>query len=339
MWRIGDLQISGPVVLGPMSGYTFDSYRRFMEPFGADVLVTEMTSCMGIVYGQERTEGYLDFDPVGITGVQLFGSKPDAMAEAARMALEANPGIRFLDVNMGCPVPKVVRNGAGSALMRDPVKCGEIVKAMKRTVDIPVTVKIRLGQSSEELNFREVIDETVSAGADAVTIHARTRRERYTGRPHWDMLEGIRREMSVPLVVSGNIYTAEDASYAMGITGAEGVMVARGGVGNPFLLTQIQRLSEGGPVPPNPTLKQQTSWCRELTDMVLEDKGPEQGIAKMRSIAPKFISGVQDCREYRRRIAKEAVDRDSLFGILDDVDSEMGDIRVMSYGNTDDITP
>ena len=113
MWRIGDLSIPGPVVLGPMSGYTFDSYRRFMEPFGADVLVTEMTSCMGIVYGQERTEGYLDFEPTGITGVQLFGCKPDAMAKAAMMALEVNPGISFFDINMGCPVPKVVRNGGG----------------------------------------------------------------------------------------------------------------------------------------------------------------------------------------------------------------------------------
>ena len=150
MWRIGDLSIPGPVVLGPMSGYTFDSYRRFMEPFGADVLVTEMTSCMGIVYGQERTEGYLDFEPVGITGVQLFGCKPDAMARAAVMALEANPGIRFFDVNMGCPVPKVVRNGSGSALMRDTKKCGEMVKAMKNTVDVPINVKMRLGQRTEE---------------------------------------------------------------------------------------------------------------------------------------------------------------------------------------------
>ncbi|MGN0137979.1 MAG: tRNA dihydrouridine synthase [Candidatus Methanomethylophilaceae archaeon] len=336
MWRIGDLSIPGPVVLGPMSGYTFDSYRRFMEPFGADVLVTEMTSCMGIVYGQERTEGYLDFEPTGITGVQLFGCKPDAMAKAAVMTLESNPEIRFFDINMGCPVPKVVRNGSGSALMRDPKKCGEIVKAMTAAVDVPITVKMRLGQSSEELNFRDVMDETISAGADAVTIHARTRRERYTGRPHWDMLEGIRREMSVPLVVSGNIYTAEDASHAMDITGAEGIMVARGGVGNPFLLTQIQHMSRGGPIPPNPTLREQTAWCRELTDMVIEDKGFDQGIAKMRSIAPKFISGVQDCREYRRRIAREMKDRESLFRILDDVDADMGDVRIMSYGVTDD---
>lgn len=332
MWKIGDLSIPGPVVLGPMSGYTFDSYRRFMQPFGADMLVTEMTSCMGIVYGQERTEGYLNFEPTGITGVQLFGCKPDAMADAARIALETNPGIRFFDINIGCPVPKVVRNGSGSALMRDPKLCGDIVRSIKRAVDIPITVKMRLGQSMDEINFKDVLDETISAGADAVTIHARTRKERYTGRPHWDMLEGIASELSVPLIVSGNIYNTDDAHHAMEITGADAVMVARGGVGNPFLLTQIQKLCKGEPVPDNPTLKEQTAWCRQLTDMVIEDKGLEQGISKMKSIAPKFISGVQDCREYRRRMAKEIVDRESLFRILNDIDSDVGDVRIMSYG-------
>lgn len=335
MWRIGDLSIPGPVVLGPMSGYTFDSYRRFMQPFGADMLVTEMTSCMGIVYGQERTEGYLNFEPVGITGVQLFGCKPDAMADAARIALETNPGIRFFDINIGCPVPKVVRNGSGSALMRDPARCGGIVRSIKKAVDVPVTVKMRLGQSLEEINFRDVLEETVSAGADAVTIHARTRKERYTGRPHWDLLEGLGGELSVPLVVSGNIYSADDARDAMERTDADAVMVARGGVGNPFLLTQIQRMSDGEPVPENPTLGEQTEWCRRLTDMVIEDKGADQGISKMRSIAPKFISGVQDCRDYRRRMAREIKDRESLFRILDDIDSDVGDVRIMSYGLSD----
>ncbi|MBQ7405381.1 MAG: tRNA-dihydrouridine synthase [Candidatus Methanomethylophilaceae archaeon] len=332
MWRIGDLEIDGGVVLGPMSGFTFASYRDFMKPFGVAVSVSEMVSGMGLVYGQDRTARYLEFGQERPMGIQLFGSKPDAMAEAAVKALEARPTIDFFDFNMGCPVPKVIRNGAGSALMKDPAACGRIIRSMKSAVDVPITVKMRLGWDSESINFKEIIDEVVSAGADAVTIHARTKEERYTGTPHYDLIEGLQSEIPVPLIVSGNIYSLDDAINAMNITGATAVMVARGGIGNPFLVTQIDRYLRTGEALPNPTVSQQVEWCLQLMDMVLEEKGEVMGMSKLRSIVPKFVAGCWNCREYRRDIARHASDKESMVRILMQAEAEMGDKRIYSYG-------
>ena len=212
MWKIGDISIDGRVVLGPMSGFTFASYRDFMKPFGVAASVTELTSAMGIIHDCDRTASmYVRFGPNHPTGLQLFGSDPERMADAAEMALGMNPSIDFFDVNMGCPVPKVLRSGSGSALMSDPRRCGEIVKAIRRRTGRPVTIKTRLGRSMDLLNFRDVLDETVAAGADCVMIHARTAKERYSGTPHYDLVESLQSELPVPLVVSGNIYSLDDA--------------------------------------------------------------------------------------------------------------------------------
>ena len=178
MWQIGDLKIDGRAVLGPMSGFTSRSYRDFMKPFGASLCFTEMVSDAGIIHGQRRTRGYFDFSDNHPTGIQLFGHVPEDISEAAVKALEINPEIELIDVNMGCPVSKVNRSGAGSALMRDPKLCGDIIRSLKRKTDVPVTAKIRLGWSSGSINFRDVIGELESAGVDAITVHARTRDER-----------------------------------------------------------------------------------------------------------------------------------------------------------------
>ncbi len=212
MWNIGDIRIDGRVVLGPMSGFTFASYRDFMKPFGVAVSVTELTSAMGIIHDCDRTASmYVGFGPNHPTGLQLFGSDPERMADAAEMALGMNPNIDFFDINMGCPVPKVLRSGSGSALMGNPRRCGEIVKAVKKRTGMPVTMKTRLGKSMDSINFRDVVEESVSAGADCVMLHARTVKERYSGTPHYDLVEGFQKDVPVPVVVSGNIYTLDDA--------------------------------------------------------------------------------------------------------------------------------
>ena len=271
MWRIGDIEIDGKVVLGPMSGITSRGYRDFMKPFGVAVSVTEMTSDTGILHGYARTGEYVKFDRNYPTGLQLFGSDPEVLAKAAAAALSKNPNIDFFDTNMGWPVPKVMRSGSGSILMADPAKCGEIVRSVKRAVDVPVTAKIRLGLTLDTINFRQVIGELESAEADAIAVHARTRSERYVGTPHYDLLEGLQSEMSVPLIVSGNIYSLDDAVRAVTSTGAAGIMVARGGVGNPFLVTQIDRYFRTGEVLPDPDLPTQVVWCLELADRLIEE--------------------------------------------------------------------
>ncbi|MBO4568497.1 MAG: tRNA-dihydrouridine synthase [Candidatus Methanomethylophilaceae archaeon] len=328
MWKIGDIPVDGRAVLGPMSGFTFPSYRDFMKPFGVAVSFTEMTSCMGVIHDSERTASmYLEFGRNRPTGLQLFGGDPESLAEASAKALKTNPAIDFIDINMGCPVPKVLRSRSGSALMDDPARCGQIVKAVKRRAEVPVTVKTRLGRSMESLNFREVLDEVVSAGADAVTLHARTAKEGYSGEPHFDMAESLQSELPVPLIISGNVFSLDDAVSAVRITGAKGVMVARGGIGNPFLVTQIDRWFRDGRRIPSPTISDQIRWCKELSDAVIAEKGEAVGVRKLRSIAPKFVSGCRMCNAYRRVLATEPETREDLFRILDRIEERMGSER------------
>ncbi len=323
-WRIGDIECDGPVVLGPMSGYTSSSYRDFMKPFGVAVSMTEMTSAVGIANSDLKTVDYLDFDRNYPTGLQLFGHSEEDIAKAARMALDYNPNIDFFDINMGCPVHKILRSGAGSVLMKDPVLCGRIVSSVKKATGLPVTAKIRLGSDRNHMNYMDVIRELESSGVDAVTVHARTKDQGYSGTPDFDAIRDLQKEISVPLIVSGNIYDLDDAISAMDITSATAVMVARGGVGNPFLVTQIDEYYRSGRRLPNPTVSQQIQWCIRLTDMLIGEKGEEVAIRKLRSIAPKFVSGCHRCREYRLRIATQIDTRDDLVGILEEIDRKMG---------------
>jgi tRNA-dihydrouridine synthase B len=332
MWRIGDLNIDGRVVLGPMSGFSSSGYRDFMKPFGVALSMTEMVSDMGVIHSIARTDGYIRFGPNHPTGLQLFGSNPERLAQAAAKAVQYNPNIDLIDVNMGCPVAKVLRSGSGSLLMRDPVRCGEIIREIKRSVDVPVTAKIRLGYDNLNINFRTVISELEAAGVDAICVHPRTRTERYLGVPHYDMVQGLRSEMSVPLIISGNIFSLDDAINALEITGAEGVMVARGGVGNPFLVTQIDHYLRTGETLPNPTIAQQVDWCMQLADMIVEEKGEDAAFRKLRSFAPKFVAGCTRCRQYRLRLATETVDRDSLAAIMGEIRDRLGDERIRTQG-------
>ena len=332
MWRIGGIELEGRVVLGPMSGVTSRPYRDFMKPFGVAVSVTEMTSDMGIIHGVRRTDDYIQFERNYPTGAQLFGHDPESMAEAAETALKWNPNIDFFDVNMGCPVKKVLRSHSGSYLMKFPKRCGEIVRTMKRRVDVPVTAKIRLGWDGNSINFREVMDELIDAGVDAIALHLRTKEEKYAGTPHYELAEDLQKEIPVPLIVSGNIYSVDDAIRAREITGAEGIMVARGGVGNPFLITQIDTFFRTGSRPDNPTVSQQIDWCLELADRIYADRREDIATGLMRGFAPKFISGCHKCREYRFRLATEIVDRRSMEALFDEIRERMGDERINTGG-------
>ena len=332
MWHIGNLRIDGRVVLGPMSGFSSSGYRDFMKPFGVGLSMTEMVSDMGVIHGVARTENYVCFPHNHPTGVQLFGSDPERMAEAASTALKSNPDIALFDINMGCPVAKVLRSGSGSVLMKNPKLCGRIVKAVSKAVDVPVTAKIRLGYDNDSINFREVMHELESAEVDAICIHPRTRTEHYLGVPHYDVVADIRKDMSVPLIISGNIFSREDAVNALKITGAEGVMVARGGIGNPFLVTQIDRYLRNGEVLENPTVAQQADWCMQLADMIVAEKGEDAGYRKLRSFAPKFVAGCPRCRKYRLRLATETVNRDALKTIMDEICAKMGDEHIRTQG-------
>ena len=321
MWKLGKFVIEGKVVLAPMAGVTSEGYRKYLNTFGVDVCVSEMVSDMGLIYQNKETESYVKYQKDNVlTGVQLFGAKPENLANAARRAIEINPEIDFFDVNMGCPVPKVTKTGAGSALMLNPKLCGEIIKAIKSVTDKPVTAKIRLGYN--EVNFLDVIKALEEAGVDAIGIHARTRKELYMGEPHFDLLKDLRSKMKVPLMVSGNIYTLDDAINALEITGADAVMVARGGMGNPFLIKQIKTYFETGERLPNPSFLEQCEYCLELAKSMCEEKGELTAMRIYRGIAPKFFSGFANSRVLRTVLAISLTDYQSLVNILDEFKKE-----------------
>ena len=321
MWKLGNFVIEGKVVLAPMAGITSEGYRKYLNSFGVDICVTEMVSDMGLIYQNKETESYVKFQKDNVlTGLQLFGSNPENLAKATTLALSINPCIDFIDVNMGCPVPKVTKTGAGSSIMLHPELAGDIIRAIKSVTDKPVTAKIRLGYN--EVNFKSVIKELEKAGVAAIGIHARTRKELYSGTPHYDLLKDLRKEMTVPLMVSGNIYTLDDAINALEITGADAVMVARGGVGNPFLITQIKHYYETGERLPNPSFLEQCEYCLALARSMIEEKDEFTAMRIYRGIAPKFFSGFANSRTLRTVLATSLTDYASLVRIIDEFKSK-----------------
>ena len=326
MWKIGNTEIKGKVLLAPMAGYTSFGYRKFMEKFGVDVTVTEMVSDMGLLYGNRETTEYLSFSQSNVpVGVQIFGFEPKNLAKAAEIVLKTVPFISFIDVNMGCPVPKVTRNGAGSALLKNPKLCGEIIREIKKVTDLPVTAKIRLGWDDKNINFLQVINELEDAGVSMIGIHARTTKQLYYGEPRYDLLKDIRKKMTVPLVISGNIFTLDDARNAIDITGADAVMVARGGVGNPTLIKQINQYYEDGSIIVDATFDEQVEYCLELARYLIEEKGEEKAMRIYRSMAPKFFKGIPEVKKLNSRLASELVSYDSLVEIINDYKSRHHD--------------
>lgn len=316
MLKIGNIEIHNRVILAPMAGITSFGYRKFMAQFGPGCCVTEMVSDMGLIYGNKETKTYVEFEKLNIpTGVQLFGNSAENLAKAALICENLNPNINYYDINMACPVNKVFKTGAGSALLKNPKLCGDIIRAVKEATHKPVTAKIRIGVDSKHINFLEAIDELQKAGVDMIAIHPRTTKEMYGGLPHWELLKDLRSKMSVPLVVSGNIFTVEDAIKALEITGADAVMIARGGVGNPRLITNINNRLDGKEVDV-PTLDEQINYCLELARDLIEEKGEATAMRVYRGIATKFLDGFPNSKPIKSRLSTELVKYDDLVSIL-----------------------
>ena len=248
----------------------------------------------------------------------------DKFIEAVKICEQINPNIDFYDVNMGCPVNKVTKTGAGSALLKDPVKCGKIIKAIKSVTNKPVSAKIRLGWDKNSINFLEVIDELEKAGIDLIAIHARTTKDLYIGTPKYELIQDLRDKIHVPLVVSGNIYKVEDAINALNITKADAVMVARGGVGNPRLITNINNYINNKEIK-YPSLHEQIDYCEELAKMICEEFGEKVGMRIFRSIGSKFFNGFPNCKELKQRITTETFNYDDLEMIIEEYLQEYSD--------------
>ena len=324
MFKIGDIEIKGKVILAPMAGISSFAYRDFMSDFDIDLSVTEMVSDMGLIYGNKETKTYIDFPKGKVpTGVQLFGHDPECLKQALLIVEKENPNVAFYDVNMGCPVPKVVNTGAGSALMKNPKLCGDIIRALKSVTSKPVTAKIRLGWDKGSINFKEVIEELEKAGVDMIAIHARTRKQLYQGIPDWDLLKDLGNNMHVPLVISGNIFTVEDAVAALDITKADAVMVARGAVGNPLLARNINRYYRGEELEET-SLEKQIEFCKEHARRLVKEKGELIGMKVFRGIGPQYFSGFPNIKQLKNRISLEVNTYDDLDKILSEYVANLG---------------
>lgn len=304
---IGNVEIKGRTVLGPMAGVTDLPFRLLCKEQGADLVYTEMISAKGIMYNNKNTGELMAVaSEERPAALQLFGSDPDIMRDAAKRIEQADFDI--LDINMGCPVPKVVNNGEGSALMKDPALIGRIVHSIAKDYSKPVTVKIRKGFDRE--NAVEVAQIAQENGAAAIAVHARTREQFYGGKADWEVIRKVKQAVSIPVIGSGDIIAPGDAERMLDYTGCDAVMVARGARGNPWIFSRIKTLLEKGVLSARPGFDEVCSMIIRHMDMIIDLKGEYTGIRQMRKHIAWYTAGFSGASALRNRVNRLETRRD-----------------------------
>ena len=299
--QIGNVTLENNLVLGPMAGVTDLPFRLLCKEQGAGLLCMEMVSAKGIYYNNKNTEQLLAIDerehPVSL---QLFGSDPEIMSEMAKK-IEERP-FDILDINMGCPVPKVVNNGDGSALMKNPVLAGKIIEKTARAIKKPVTVKIRKGFDDAHINAVEMAKVAEASGAAAIAVHGRTREQYYSGRADWDIIRQVKEAVKIPVIGNGDILMPEDAIRMEEQTGCDGFMIARGAQGNPWIFAQILHYFKTGEHLPKPTAEEMVQMMLRHAKMQLAFKGDYTGIREIRKHAAWYTAGYPNAARLRSAI-------------------------------------
>ena len=298
--KIGNTEINGYAALAPMAGVADRAFRELCVGFGAAYVVGEMVSAKGITYNSEKSFELLELSrQERPAAVQLFGYEPDVMAKAADFAMKYSPDI--IDINMGCPAPKIACNGSGSALMKNPQLCGEIVRAVSQAVDVPVTVKIRKGWDSSSVNAVEVAVICEQAGAKAVTVHGRTRSQQYAPPVDIDIIRQVKQSVSIPVIGNGDITSAQDAADMYEKTGCDLVMVGRGALGNPWIFREINSLlgADRPSLPVSPA--ERISVLIRHIQKLCEYKGEAVGMREARKHAAWYFKGMRDAAALRRK--------------------------------------
>ena len=288
--KIGNITIPGMLALGPMAGVTDLPFRLLCKEQGAGLIYTEMVSAKGIYYNNKNTESLLCVEekerPVAL---QLFGEDPYIMSEMAKRIEERNFDI--LDINMGCPVPKVVNNGEGSALLKNPKRVGEIVEAISKAIQKPVTVKIRKGFSAEEANAPEIAKIAQESGAAAVAVHGRTREQYYSGKADWDIIRQVKEAVHIPVIGNGDVFTPQDAKRMMEETSCDGIMIARGAQGNPWIFKQVEHYLNTGELLAKPSIEEVVQMMLRHANAQLAFKGEYIGMREMRKHVAWYTVG------------------------------------------------
>jgi tRNA-dihydrouridine synthase B len=324
-FRIGDVEMDSPLVLAPLAGVSDSPFRRLAREQGASAVFTEMVSSDGLVRGSQATLEYCAFEPEERPiGIQLFGSDPATMADAARVLtdLPAERRPDLIDINMGCPVRKVVNRCAGAALLQDVPRIAAIVEAMVRATPLPVTAKIRLGWDGNSRNVVKVARTLEDAGARAVAIHARTRAEKFEGHAHWDMIGEARDAVSIPVIGNGDVRRAEDAIRMLRATGCDGVMLGRAAFGDPWVFRRARALLERGETLPLPSASERLEAGIRHLGMMVGSVGPEHAAREMRKHVAWYIKGLPHSARVREQVNR-ARSADELAGLLRDYLGEL----------------
>lgn len=317
-WKIGNVEIKNQIVLAPMAGISNTSYRKIIKEMGAGLIYAEMVSDKAMCFGNAKTLDLLKMSeeerPIA---QQIFGSDIDSFVMAAKKIEEVmHPDI--IDINMGCPVPKVaIKNQAGSALLKDPDKIGRIVSAIVSAVSVPVTVKIRSGWDDAHKNAVEVAKVCESAGASAITIHARTRAQGYSGEADWNMIKEVKQAVSIPVIGNGDVTSAKKAKEMLETTGCDAVMIGRGVLGNPWLIKECVEYLEDDKLPEPVSYEEKVAMMRRHYELLVEDKSDAQALLEIRSHIIWYLKGMPESKRIKESICK-CKTTEEMFGIIDD---------------------
>lgn len=323
MWKIGNIEIKNQVVLAPMAGISNTSYRTIIKEMGAGLIYAEMVSDKAIMFDNDRTIELLKMrESERPIAQQIFGSDEDSFVIAAKKIVELmHPDI--LDINMGCPVPKIaLKSQAGASLLKDPDKIEKIVRSVVNAVDIPVTVKIRSGWDSNIINCVEVAKRIENAGASAITLHARTRAQGYSGSADWSLIKKVKEAVSIPVIGNGDIKTCYDAKKMLEETGCDAVMIGRGVLGNPWLIKECVDYLEDGTLPQRVSAKEKMQMLKRHFELLCKDKGEKLALLEIRTHALWYIKGLPGSASIKNQIC-QTKNSTELFNILNNYIEEL----------------
>lgn len=300
--KVRELELDSPVILAPMAGVTNQAFKEIVRKLGAGLIVTEMVNDKGLIHGNERTRKMIELtETEHPVAHQLFGSEIDSMVAAAKI-LDNESDCDIIDINMGCPAPKITKNDAGSKLLQNPNQAYEIVKAVVENVSKPVTIKMRIGWDESSIIAVEFAKLMEKAGASMITVHGRTTKQQYSGEADWQIIKQVKEAVSVPVIGNGDITSAKKAKEMIDFSGVDGVMIGRAALGNPWIIKQVSHYLQTGEELEEPTIKEKLDVAIEHLERLIEVKGERLAILEMRSHASWYIKGIPGANRVKKEI-------------------------------------